>query len=170
MMVMTAKVNFKKVMIILAAVAAVILGLVLMLGGGETQETAAPASVATNDGRVQFLKDFGWEVTTSPVESSQVKIPSDSGPVFDRYNALQKSQGYDLSQYAGKTVMRFVYEIKNYPGAREPVYATLLVYKNRIIGGDVTNTGAKGKIHSFQMPQNTAPSTQSTDASTEGIS
>ena len=101
-----------------------------------------------------FLKSFGWEVTTSPKESSQVRIPSNSSEVFDRYNALQKSQGYDLSQFAGKTVMRYVYQVNNYPGASEPVYATLLVYKNQIIGGDITDTSAKGVIRGFQKPSN----------------
>lgn len=157
MMIMTAKVDFKKIMLILAAVAGVILGVILLFGGGGKDTATASASIATNDGRVQFLKDFGWEVTNSPKESSQVKIPDKSGQVFDRYNALQKSQGYDLTEYAGKTVMRFVYEIKNYPGATEPVYATLLVYKNKIIGGDITDTAASGKIHSFSMPKGSKP-------------
>ena len=33
-----------------------------------------------------------------------------------------------------------------------PVYATLLIYKNQVIGGDVTNTAANGNIRSFKMP------------------
>lgn len=156
MMVMTAKVDLKKALLALAAAAALILSLILLLGGGsETTQTGAPA-VSSNEGRVQFLKDFGWDVTTSPVESSQVKIPETSGEVFDRYNALQKTQGYDLSKYAGKSVMRYVYKVNNYPNATEPVYATLLVYKNQIIGGDVTNTSAQGKIHGFQTSPTTA--------------
>ena len=54
--------------------------------------------------------------------------------------------------------MRYVYKINNYPGATEPVYATLLVYKNQIIGGDVTDTAAQGKIRGFKMPEaTTAP-------------
>ena len=48
--------------------------------------------------------------------------------------------------------MRYVYKINNFPGATEPVYATVLVYKNQIIGGDVTDTSAKGKIQGFKMP------------------
>jgi len=163
MMVMTAKVDKKKIVIALAAAAAVIIALIMLFGGGgETTATAAP-SLTTNDGRVQFLKNFGWDVSASPVESSQVRIPEQSSEVFDRYNALQKSQGYDLSQYAGKSVMRYVYKINNYPGATEPVYATLLMYKDQVIGGDVTDTAAKGMIRGFQMPKNTmeetAPST-----------
>ena len=75
MMVMTAKVNLKKVMIALAAVAALIVALILLLGGGgDSAETSAPTA-SSNDGRVKFLTDLGWDVTTSPTDSSQVRIP-----------------------------------------------------------------------------------------------
>ena len=164
MMVMTAKVNLKKILFALAAAAALILALILVLGEKDTAQTAAPA-LSANDGRVKFLTDFGWDVTTSPTESGRVRIPEESGEVFDRYNMLQKSQGYDLSKYAGKTVMRYVYRINNYPGATEPVYATVLVYKNQVIGGDVTNTAAKGHIRGFKMPETSAP-TESTSLPT----
>lgn len=157
MMVMTAKVDKKKIAIVLAAAAAVILGLILLFGGGEDAAPTAGTSADTNDARVQFLRDFGWDVTVSPVETSQVRIPKQSTEVYARYNALQKSQGYDLTPYAGKTVMRYVYKIKNYPGATDPVYATLLVYKGTIIGGDVTDTGAKGVVQGFQMPVTRKP-------------
>ncbi len=164
MMVMTAKVDKKKMILALAAVAALVLALILLLGDGksDTAQTGAPAA-SNNDQRVKFLTDLGWQVTTSPKESSQVKIPSASSEVFDRYNALQKSQGYDLNDFAGKKVMRYVYEINNFPGATEPVYATLLVYKNEIIGGDVTDTAAGGRIQGFQpVPKATAPTENTT--------
>ena len=165
MMIMTAKVNLKKTALILGAIAAVIVGLILLLGGrGEAQTTSA--AVSNNDARVKFLTDLGWEVTTSPAESSQVRIPENATEVFDRYNQLQKSQGYDLTQYAGKSVMRYVYKINNFPGATEPVYATLLVYKNQIIGGDVTNTAAGGKVQGFKMPAANSPTTPTTPAAT----
>ena len=155
MLVMTAKVDKKKIAMILAAVVALIVAIALLAGGGDGQPTAS-TNVTGNDARVAFLKSFGWDVTTSPTESSQVKIPESSSEVFDRYNALQKSQGYDLSAFAGKTVMRYVYKVNNYPGATEPVYATLLVYKNQIIGGDVTDTAAKGVVRGFKMPKQDA--------------
>ena len=149
MMVMTAKVNFKKLALLLGALILAVIVLV-MLTGRQTQTTGA--AVSDNDARVNYLKNFGWEISTAPVESGRVKIPAESSEIFDRYAQLQKIQGFDLSPYAGKTVMRYVYQITNYPGATEPVYATLLVYKDRIIGGDVTNTGADGKIQGFAMP------------------
>ena len=150
MFVMTAKVNKKKITIIAAAVAALILVLVIALSGGRSQPTGGDISINTNDDRVRFLTGHGWEVVTSPVETSQVRIPAEGGEVFTRYNALQKTMGYDLTQYAGKTVMRYVYAVKNYPGATEPVYATVLICDNRIIGGDVTDTAPTGKIQGFQ--------------------
>ena len=162
MMVMTAKVDFKKIILALAAVAALIVALILLMGDGKsTAETAAPA-LSSNDARVKFLTDLGWDVTTSPKESGQVKIPAEESEAFRRYNALQKSQGYDLSKFAGKNVMRYVYQVNNFPGATESVYATLLVYKNEIIGGDVTQSGAKGKIQGFKRTESTLPSVTTT--------
>lgn len=156
-MFMTAKVDIKKIAIVLIAVIAVIIALVLIFGGsGDAADTAAPA-VSGNDARVEFLKGFGWDVAASPTESGQVKIPQESSDVYDRYNALQKSQGYDLTQYAGKNVMRYVYKVNNYPGATDPVYATVLVYKNQVIGGDVTDTSAKGTVSGFKMQDSPAP-------------
>ena len=166
MMVMTAKVDIKKILLILAGVAALILALLMALGDSNAETPTAATSapqVSGNDARVKFLTDLGWEVTTSPKESGQVKIPEGPSDVFDRYNALQKSQGYDLSQYAGKKVMRYVYQINNYPGATAPVYATLLVHKDTVIGGDVTDTSAKGHIRGFRMPPSgTVPSSEAT--------
>ena len=154
MLILTTKVDKRKLIIAAAAVLAAIV-LLMTLGGGETAPTAAmttaPAA-ATNDARVKFLTELGWEVTPSPAESSQVQIPKGEDPIFGRYNELQKSQGYDLTKYAGKQVMRYVYEIQNYPGAKEPVYATVLVYKDKIIGGDITDTTPGGKIHGFSKP------------------
>ena len=151
MMIMTAKVNMKKILIVLGAIAALLIGIIALFGNDESAATSA--TVSDNDSRVSFLKSFGWEMTTSPVESGQVRIPTETTEIFDRYNRLQQAQGYDLSQYAGKTVMRYVYKVNNFPGATEPVYATLLVYKNQVIGGDVTDTSPKGVVQGFKMPE-----------------
>jgi len=178
MMVMTAKVDFKKIAIGLIAAVAVIVLLIVLLGGGNDATPTVAGAVSSNDARVQFLKDQGWDVSNSPVESGQVRIPKEPTDVYERYNALQKTQGYDLGQHAGKTVMRYVYKINNFPGATEPVYATLLVYKNQVIGGDVTNTAANGVIQGLKadskseytepnMTQTTAPETTSPSTATQ---
>lgn len=168
MMVMTAKVNIKKVIAALAAVVGIIIALILLLGGGDSSSPTGAPSVSGNDGRVQFLQNLGWEVSASPTQSGQVRIPQEQNEVFSRYNALQKSAGYDLSEYAGKTVMRYVYKINNFPGATEPVYATLLIYKDQVIGGDITNTAADGTMQALTkatqtpapVPETTAPAAE----------
>jgi len=162
MLVMTAKVNKKKIAVVFAAAVVAIAALVLLLSGGNDTAPTVSTNLANNDARVAFLKSFGWEVAASPTESGQVRIPESSSKIFDRYNALQKSQGYDLTDYAGKTVMRYVYKITNFPNATEPVYATLLVYKNQVIGGDITDTSAKGKMYGFQKPTDATTPTDPT--------
>lgn len=145
MLIMTTKVDKRKLLIALAAVLAAIAGL-LLLGRDDAQPTANLTAADTNDARVKFLTDLGWEVTASPAEATEVRIPREADEVFSRYNELQKNQGYDLTKYAGKKVMRYVYQINNFPDAKEPVYATLLVYKDRIIGGDITDTTPGGRV------------------------
>ena len=151
MVMMTAKVNKKRVILVLAALAALIVLICILAkgGGGESPAPSQeqPVSVATNDARVQYLTDYGWEVVNSPV-----RIPSEITEVYQRYNALQMSQGFDLTQYAGKTATRYVYEIENYPNASDPVYATLLVYKDQVIGADITDTSANGVVQGLEMP------------------
>ena len=64
--------------------------------------------------------------------------------------------------------MRYVYKVNNFPGATEPVYATLLVYKDQVIGGDITNTAATGTMQALtklnSAPVDPTEATQPTDS------
>ena len=102
---MTTRLDKKKIAIVLAGIVVIVTALVLLLGGKEDASPTASASMSTNEGRIRFLEEFGWKVASSPKETTQVRIPAETSEVFERYNALQKSQGYDLSNYAGTTVM-----------------------------------------------------------------
>ena len=165
MMIMTAKVDLKKILTVLGIIALLVIGAIWLLGDSDTDTAPTATFTASgNEDRVKFLKDFGWDVTANPVETSQVKIPAESSEAFDRYCLLQKSNGFDLGPYAGKNVMRYVYQINNYPGATEPVYATLLVYKNKVIGGDITDTSPNGQIRGFQMTGNAPTNPTVTEA------
>ncbi len=172
MFVLTAKLSKSK---LLAAgvilIAAVLLIVLLATADVSPAENAKPAG-GTNEERVAFLATFGWSVNAEPKETQKVRIPDTAdNEVFARYNELQKSQGYDLTAYAGKEVTRYVYEILNYPDASAPVYASVLVYDGVIIGGDVTNTAPDGVIHGFTMPQTESqtaePVTEPTEIMTE---
>lgn len=150
MVILTAKLNKGKLLAALLILAVLIAATILICSGGQP-DAAAPADnlhASNNDERVAFLASFGWTVQADPVKMQQVRIPDTASEVFDRYNQLQQSQGFDLAQYAGKTAQQFVYEISN-EAQEGPVYATVLVYKETIIGGDVSSAATGGVMHGF---------------------
>ena len=108
------------------------------------------SKIKTNDDRIAFLGQFGWKVAENPVEELEVTIPEKFDKVFTGYNEIQKRQGLDLSKYKGKNVMRYTYEITNYEGESGKVYANVIVYRNKVIGGDVCSANVGGFIHGFE--------------------
>ena len=86
-----------------------------------------------------------------PVQTQHVRVPTEPGEVFLRYNELQISQGYDLLQFSGKELTRYVYRITNYP-AEGSYYATLLVKDGEIVGADVASSAKDGVMHGLNMP------------------
>lgn len=111
--------------------------------------------IKTNEDRIKFLGQFGYQVSREPVESVEVKVPADFDRVFSGYNELQKTQGLDLSKYKGKTVTRYTYEIENYPEDKNTgggkVWANLIVWRGRVIGGDICSADPSGFIHGFAL-------------------
>ncbi len=153
MVVMTAKVSKVKLIVAVALVLAVIIFAVIYLSGSTTAEPDTEANaVNTNEDRIAFLESYGWRVSSQPVETEAIIIPEEMDDVLAQYNELQKSQGLDLTDYAGKQAKRYVYEVTNYENASAPVYATLLVYQGTVIGGDLTLTDGNGTIHGFAKP------------------
>lgn len=101
--------------------------------------------------RLAFIKAFGWEVDPQAAEILEVIIPKEFDEVYTSYNTLQKLQGFDLEKFAGKRVKRYSYVITNYPGAEGEIRINLLIYKNKVIGGDVSSMDAQGFMHGFTM-------------------
>lgn len=161
MMIVSAKISKRKLLTGLLVAAGVIVLLAVLLTASDkpdapSESVSQSLNGTTNEDRVAFLQSFGWQVTETPAETQEVRIPEEFNEVFTRYNQLQQSQGFDLSQQAGKAAKRYVYTITNYPGGSTDYRATVLVHKNRIIGGDVTSRAEGGKMHGFSMPTATA--------------
>jgi hypothetical protein len=106
--------------------------------------------IRNNEDRIRFLSQFGWEVKGEPIESAEVVIPAEFDKIFTGYNEIQKRQGLDLSDYKKKKVMRYTYEVTNYEGKSEKIYANVIVYRNRVIGGDICSADVTGFIHGFE--------------------
>ena len=166
MFVMTAKLSKPKLIAAGVILVAVIAAIIMLLKGGSNSTPVLPKG-GTDVERAAYLGTFGWSINAQPKETQTVTIPNaQDNKVFARYNDLQLSQGFDLRNYAGQEVTRFVYEILNYPDAKAPVYAGLLVKDGHIIGGEITDTSPNGVIHGFKKPGTTAP-TESTTATPE---
>lgn len=137
--------------VLLAAILLVSLAVMIPVYGNEPLAAAAEeqeiryTKIKTNDDRLNFLKQFGWEVQETP-EEEEVRMPSEFDRVFASYNEIQKRQGLDLSKYAGRKVMRYTYKITNWQDSGKEVYATVIVYKNRVIGGDLCSPGRDGFV------------------------
>ena len=160
MVILTAKVSKGKLAAIVLLILFVVVLLAVLLKNADEptpvtdgEQTVSASEVRTNEDRVAYLAQFGWEVSAEPVQTQEVRIPTDPSDVFERYNDLQIAQGFDLHDYAGKTVRRYVYKIENYPGGDGQYYATLLICKGAVIGGDVCAAEKGGVMHGFAMPE-----------------
>ncbi len=109
--------------------------------------------VKSADDAARFLSQFGWVVDAGSAETAEVTIPAEFDKIFAGYNELQKTQGLDLSKYKKKAVTRYTFAVTNYDGYKEAVYANVLVYRNRVIGGDICSADVGGFIHGFEKPQ-----------------
>lgn len=109
-------------------------------------ETISFEKVKTNEDRIALLKSYGWEVEETPIEEAQVTIPAEFDRVMETYNSIQRSQGFDLGKYKNRDMMRYTYRITNYPDYNGTVYANLLIYKNRVVAGDICSSDVNGFI------------------------
>ena len=147
MVILTAKLSKGKLIGIVAAAAA-LLFLIIFLANRGTGTAIAPAAaekLSTSESRAEFLSSLGYTVDSEPDRTQEVLIPKEWNEVYEQYAAVQSAQGFKLAKYKGKRVMQYVYQIKNWPEENtDPVYATLVCYKGRLIAGELTRSGNNG--------------------------
>ncbi len=133
-------------LIAVCAVVALLLVTVVSLSGQNAAAAPATPVAADDAARQQFLSDLGYEVMPGKSEVREILIPAESDPAFTAYNALQLEAGGDLTDYSGRRVKCWTYTVVNYPG-EESVQAHLYIYKDKIIGGDISSTAQNGFSH-----------------------
>ena len=147
------------------AVVVISIGLLITLisiipSGGETVYAASDANgknnvkinyknIKTNDDRINFLKQFEWELNPEPVEAVEIIIPKEFDSVYKKYNDVQKAQSFNLEKYRNKAVKRYTYEVFGYFGYNGKVYANILVYNEKVVGGDICSADFNGFMHGF---------------------
>lgn len=158
MFIITKKVHWRR-LAAGAAAALVLAACFLTLSPGPAVSCGAadcPAEtkgVRTNRDRLEFLASYGWEVDPQPVSTQTLTIPKELDGVYTQYIALQSSQGFDLTAYAGKRVKRYSYHVTNYPTGEQEVQVNLLVRRGRVVGGEVLSPRLDGFLHGLSGPE-----------------
>lgn len=114
--------------------------LIFILGGRAVTTLAEVSNIHSNDDRIAYLTGLGWTVSEQPVLSEELLIPKTLDQSYSDYLALQSKQGFDLTRYCGKRIKRYTYEVTNYSDGTIGVQAALLIYKSRIVGGQLQAT------------------------------
>lgn len=160
MFAMSFRLSRRKIAFFLVVCLTVVSGIFLLtrdktavVGGVEPTAKSVHASLTAknNEQRVVFLQSFGWEIETEPLEVAEVALPEEMDDVLREYNGIQLQQNMDLEKYSGKRVKRYTYVVVNHPSGESDVRANVLVYRNKIIGGDICTVHLDGFMHGFEM-------------------
>lgn len=131
----------------------------------KTDSNSYGSTVEDNTDRVEFLKNFGWEVSQEPIDVCDITIPLEFNDTYEKYNDIQKSQGLDLSEYKGQNCTHYSYKVNNYPGTDANIYADILLLDGKVIAGDICSTEIGGFMHGFEFPSGSTTFSQSDTSS-----
>lgn len=150
MFVLSFKASSAKILgIICVCLVAVIVSIALLPGAGsslnvnkiEGMQKLSKINAGKADGRIEYFEMLGFSVKSEPVSCEKEKMPKVMDAVTEKYNSLQRMQGFDLSRYCGKNLDGYTYEVTSFPddtriGANRYL-ATLIVYKNKVVAADI---------------------------------
>ena len=133
-----------------------IFGIVLSINNFTNMNTAISKNygryninVEDNNSRINFLEQFNIKVKPEPIETSEIKIPTQFNKVYENYNKIQKENGLNLEKYKGKTCIKYTYSVLNYKDRPDGVLANIFVFENKVIAGDICSLEIDGFMHGF---------------------
>lgn len=145
MMIQAIRLTRKKAALAVVLAGAVLAALILLLGRSSgTADSPERPCLTNNAERVAYLQGLGWDVGEEPLTTLQFLLPPKLSGDYVAYNALQKTQGFDLESCCGKQVTRYTYTVTNYPNQPDGVQLNLYICEDLPVAGDVVCTGADG--------------------------
>ncbi len=147
MFVVSMKTTKSRLVVTLAVVGLLVVTLAVLWGRDNHYYSAV--AVSDEASRIAYLNGLGYEVLPEQVSVREITVPVTFDEAYMAYNALQQEVGMDLMPYAGRRVKMWSYPVTNYPG-NEQVIATLYVYKEKVIAGDISSAGADGFSHGLK--------------------
>ena len=92
----------------------------------------------SRESRVDFLNSLGYSVLDKSEVCKTINLPFEFDHVYDSYNQLQKTADFDLSSFRGCEADMYTYKLTEFKALKE-ASVSLIVYRNKIIGGDVSS-------------------------------
>lgn len=144
MKMLTLKLSPKKIFGLILAFTGVLVIMITFVSNHTqgSKSVSAIINASTDEQRRAYLSDYGWSAEEK-FETKEITIPESWNEVYIKYNELQKNQGFDLTQYKGKSITLYTYTINNYEGDSQGIVADMLVCDGALIGGDICNTSAE---------------------------
>ncbi len=149
MFVVSMKTTRLRMLVTVAAVTFLLFSMLVLSDRQQTTATVAPTAVSDDAARRAALESLGYETGPAEAQVREIQLPTEADEAFSAYNLLQLDTGYDLSSYRGRRVKCWTYTVTNYP-AEPSVQANLYVYKDKIIGGDISSTLRDGFSHGLK--------------------
>ena len=127
--------------------------LTALTGCGGKKKEATPIPASTNEERLTYLGELGWQVDPEPLEALAMQLPQNLDGDYSAYLKLQEEQGLPFAQCAGQTASRYTYKVNNYPGYDGPVQINLWVCGGELVGGDLIAPGENGFTAGLTFPK-----------------
>jgi len=142
------KLSRKKAAAAIIGIATVLAWMVVTVAAGNNPFSGV--SIDSQEDCAEFLAELGWETNPQEAVVQTTILPERFDNVYTQYNQLQIMQGSDLTRYAGKEVTVFTLPIINYASTGDHIYATVITYKGRVIGGDIHSAEMGGFMHALK--------------------
>ena len=131
-----------------AAVIVLLLVAVMLLSRGAVA-TAGSVTVSDDATRREYIVSLGYALDEAAPTVQEILLPADFDETLAQYNELQKTAGYDFDEYRGKRLKCYTYAVT---GLSEDAVVHLYVYRNTVVGGDVSSTAADGFCRALAPP------------------
>ncbi len=126
-----------KIMGTICIILAVIIAVILFFYAekGENAAESISRRVSNNNERVEYIASKGLKTAEEPNTVEEVLLPKEMDEILSEYNEIQKESGFDISPYLGKTVKKYVYQVKD----EEETFVTLYIFDEMIIAADISS-------------------------------
>ena len=96
----------------------------------------------SDEKRREYIAGLEISLSQEPAVVRNIIIPSQFSDVYSRYNDLQKQAGFDLWSYRGEYAVQYSYKATGFEN--DTVKVNLILYKDKLIGGDISSTRLDG--------------------------